>query len=155
MLDFCAQHGIGADVEVVRADQINEAFERVLKSDVRYRFVTRQLHHLISKLPSSEAGRLRKRAMSCAVATRPWSSSVGRSLLTVRIAFLFLTVYVIRALDRRPERLRRVSHGSRIISGLSGFRGVVSLAVVLSVPAPLDDGTPFPTATPSSSSQPA
>jgi uncharacterized zinc-type alcohol dehydrogenase-like protein len=39
MLDFCAEHGIGADVEVVRADQINEAFERVLKSDVRYRFV--------------------------------------------------------------------------------------------------------------------
>jgi uncharacterized zinc-type alcohol dehydrogenase-like protein len=39
MLDFCAEHGIGADVEVVRTDQINEAFERVLKSDVRYRFV--------------------------------------------------------------------------------------------------------------------
>ncbi|MEV4009877.1 NAD(P)-dependent alcohol dehydrogenase [Nonomuraea angiospora] len=39
MLDFCAEHGIGADVEVVRADQINEAFQRVLNSDVRYRFV--------------------------------------------------------------------------------------------------------------------
>lgn len=39
MLDFCAEHGIGADVEVIRADQINEAYERVLASDVRYRFV--------------------------------------------------------------------------------------------------------------------
>ncbi|MBF6619686.1 MAG: NAD(P)-dependent alcohol dehydrogenase [Patulibacter sp.] len=39
MLDFCAEHGIGADIEVIAADQINEAWERVLKSDVRYRFV--------------------------------------------------------------------------------------------------------------------
>lgn len=39
MLDFCAQHGIGADVEVITADRINEAYERVLASDVRYRFV--------------------------------------------------------------------------------------------------------------------
>jgi uncharacterized zinc-type alcohol dehydrogenase-like protein len=39
MLDFCAEHGIGAEVEVIRADQINEAYARVLTSDVRYRFV--------------------------------------------------------------------------------------------------------------------
>ena len=39
MLDFCAEHGIGAEVEVIAADQINEAYERVLASDVRYRFV--------------------------------------------------------------------------------------------------------------------
>jgi alcohol dehydrogenase (NADP+) len=39
MLDFCAQHGIGAEVEVIAADQVNEAYERVLASDVRYRFV--------------------------------------------------------------------------------------------------------------------
>ncbi|MBP2334904.1 putative zinc-type alcohol dehydrogenase-like protein [Saccharothrix coeruleofusca] len=39
MLDFCARHGIGADVEVVPAERINEAFERVLAGDVRYRFV--------------------------------------------------------------------------------------------------------------------
>jgi uncharacterized zinc-type alcohol dehydrogenase-like protein len=39
MLDFCAEHGIAADIEVVSADQINEAWERVLSSDVRYRFV--------------------------------------------------------------------------------------------------------------------
>jgi uncharacterized zinc-type alcohol dehydrogenase-like protein len=39
MLDFCAQHGIGAENEVISADYVNEAYERVLASDVRYRFV--------------------------------------------------------------------------------------------------------------------
>ncbi|MGW4517716.1 NAD(P)-dependent alcohol dehydrogenase [Streptomyces sp. NPDC004393] len=39
MLDFCAEHGIGADIEVISADKVNEAYERVLASDVRYRFV--------------------------------------------------------------------------------------------------------------------
>ncbi|MGN6300293.1 MAG: NAD(P)-dependent alcohol dehydrogenase [Angustibacter sp.] len=39
MLDFCAEKGIGAEVEVISADQVNEAYERVLASDVRYRFV--------------------------------------------------------------------------------------------------------------------
>jgi uncharacterized zinc-type alcohol dehydrogenase-like protein len=39
MLEFCAQHGIGAEVEVVAAAQIDEAWDRVVASDVRYRFV--------------------------------------------------------------------------------------------------------------------
>ena len=39
MLDFCAEHGIVSDIELIRADQINDAYERVLASDVRYRFV--------------------------------------------------------------------------------------------------------------------
>lgn len=39
MLDFCAEHGIVADIELVRADQINDSYERMLKGDVRYRFV--------------------------------------------------------------------------------------------------------------------
>jgi len=39
MLDFCAEHGIVADIEMVRADQINEAYERMLHGDVKYRFV--------------------------------------------------------------------------------------------------------------------
>lgn len=39
MLDFCGKHGFGCDVEVVPIQKVNEAFERVLKSDVRYRFV--------------------------------------------------------------------------------------------------------------------
>ncbi|MBD8659413.1 NAD(P)-dependent alcohol dehydrogenase [Frigoribacterium sp. CFBP 8754] len=39
MLDFCAEHGILPETELISADQINEAYERVLASDVRYRFV--------------------------------------------------------------------------------------------------------------------
>lgn len=39
MLDFCGEHGITADIELIRMDQINEAYERMLKSDVKYRFV--------------------------------------------------------------------------------------------------------------------
>ena len=39
MLDFCAEHGIAPETELIAADYINEAYERVLASDVRYRFV--------------------------------------------------------------------------------------------------------------------
>ncbi|MFF1560326.1 NAD(P)-dependent alcohol dehydrogenase [Streptomyces sp. NPDC058279] len=39
MLDFCAEHGLGAEIELIGADGINEAYERVQASDVRYRFV--------------------------------------------------------------------------------------------------------------------
>ena len=39
MLDFCAERKIAADVEVIPIGKINEAYERMLKSDVRYRFV--------------------------------------------------------------------------------------------------------------------
>ncbi|MFJ4653072.1 NAD(P)-dependent alcohol dehydrogenase [Nocardia sp. NPDC088792] len=39
MLDFCAAHGIGAEIEVISADRIDEAYDRVVASDVRYRFV--------------------------------------------------------------------------------------------------------------------
>ncbi|MEU0224010.1 NAD(P)-dependent alcohol dehydrogenase [Streptomyces sp. NPDC006284] len=39
MLDFCAEHGIGAEIELIAASEVNEAYERVQASDVRYRFV--------------------------------------------------------------------------------------------------------------------
>ena len=39
MLDFCSQHNIAADVEVIRADCINEGFDRLERGDVRYRLV--------------------------------------------------------------------------------------------------------------------
>ena len=39
MLDYCAAHGITSDVEVINIEYINEAYERMLKGDVRYRFV--------------------------------------------------------------------------------------------------------------------
>jgi uncharacterized zinc-type alcohol dehydrogenase-like protein len=39
MLDYCAKHGISSDIELIDISYINEAYERMLKSDVRYRFV--------------------------------------------------------------------------------------------------------------------
>jgi alcohol dehydrogenase (NADP+) len=39
LLDFCGKHGITSDVEVIKIQDINEAYERMLKSDVKYRFV--------------------------------------------------------------------------------------------------------------------
>ena len=38
MLDFCGKHNITADVEVIPIQKVNEAYERMLKSDVKYRF---------------------------------------------------------------------------------------------------------------------
>ena len=39
LLDFCGEHGITADVEVIKIQDVNEAYKRMLKSDVKYRFV--------------------------------------------------------------------------------------------------------------------
>jgi alcohol dehydrogenase (NADP+) len=39
MLDFCAEHGIVSDIEMIPMNFINSAYERMLKSDVKYRFV--------------------------------------------------------------------------------------------------------------------
>jgi uncharacterized zinc-type alcohol dehydrogenase-like protein len=39
MLNFCGKHGITADIEIIPIQKINEAYERMLKSDVKYRFV--------------------------------------------------------------------------------------------------------------------
>lgn len=39
MLDFCGEHGIVSDVEIIPIQNINDAYERMLKSDVKYRFV--------------------------------------------------------------------------------------------------------------------
>ena len=44
MLDFCAAEGIYPDCEMIRMDQVNEAYERLLKNDVRYRFVIDMSH---------------------------------------------------------------------------------------------------------------
>ncbi len=39
MLDFCAKHGVASDIELIPIQKINEAYERMIKGDVRYRFV--------------------------------------------------------------------------------------------------------------------
>ena len=42
MLDFCAEHGITADIELVKPEEIDAAYDRMLRSDVKYRFVIDQ-----------------------------------------------------------------------------------------------------------------
>lgn len=39
MLDFCQEHGITSEIEMIRMDEIDEAYERMIRSGVRYRFV--------------------------------------------------------------------------------------------------------------------
>jgi uncharacterized zinc-type alcohol dehydrogenase-like protein len=39
MLDFCGKHNITSDIELIKIDEINQAYERMIKSDVKYRFV--------------------------------------------------------------------------------------------------------------------
>lgn len=72
-------------------------------------------------------------------------AAISATLIVIRIAFLFASAYAIRGLDRRPQqKLRRVSHRSRIVSGFAGFRGAVSLAAALSVPKLIESGASFP-----------
>lgn len=66
-------------------------------------------------------------------------------MLAARFVFMELTIRSIRLLDRRPQqRLRRTTFADRLVSNLAGFRGGISLAVALSIPAALADGEPFP-----------
>ncbi|WP_249938581.1 Na+/H+ antiporter [Streptomyces mirabilis] len=72
-------------------------------------------------------------------------AAISVTLVVVRFVFLVTSIYTIRALDRSPsQKLRRSTHRARVVSALSGFRGAVSLAMVLSVPTALDSGEPFP-----------
>ena len=71
--------------------------------------------------------------------------AVAVTLVVSRFLFLQLTVMIIRSLDRRPEqRQRRMSYRARLVSGVSAFRGAVSLAIALSIPLTMNDGSPFP-----------
>jgi CPA1 family monovalent cation:H+ antiporter len=71
--------------------------------------------------------------------------AVWLALIIIRFVFQTVSVAVIRVLDRRPsQRGRRMSYRARIVSSIAGFRGAVSLAIALSVPLVLNDGTPLP-----------
>jgi len=52
MLDFCAQHGLVSDIEMIRMDEIETAYERMLKSDVKYRFVVDMATLQAGQLPA-------------------------------------------------------------------------------------------------------
>lgn len=71
--------------------------------------------------------------------------AVWLALLVVRFLFQVSSVTLIRILDRRPsQRARRMSHRARVVSAIAGFRGAVSLAIALSVPAVTNAGAPLP-----------
>jgi Na+/H+ antiporter len=71
--------------------------------------------------------------------------AVSGTVIATRFAWLFTTPYLIRGLDRRPQqRLRRAPARHRVVSGLAGFRGAVSLAAALAVPATVASGAHFP-----------
>src|SRR6266542_2679116 len=70
---------------------------------------------------------------------------VSAVILGARFAWLFTVPYLVRLLDRRPQqRARRVGARARVVTGLAGFRGAVSLAAALAVPQTLASGQPFP-----------
>jgi len=70
---------------------------------------------------------------------------VSATVIGVRFAWLYTTPHLIRLLDRRPQqRLRRVGARARLVSGVAGFRGAVSLAAALAVPQTVASGAPFP-----------
>lgn len=67
------------------------------------------------------------------------------AVIGTRFAWLFTTPYLLRALDRRPrQRTLRVGARARVVTAVAGFRGAVSLAVALAVPATVASGAPFP-----------
>ena len=71
--------------------------------------------------------------------------AVAVTLVVSRFVFLQITVMIIRALDRRPEqRKRRLSYRARVVGAVSAFRGGVSLAIALSIPLTMNDGSEFP-----------
>jgi CPA1 family monovalent cation:H+ antiporter len=70
---------------------------------------------------------------------------ISAVVIGVRFGWLFTVPYLIRLLDRRPQqRLRRVGARTRVVSGVAGFRGAVSLAAALAIPEGVASGARFP-----------
>jgi Na+/H+ antiporter len=124
---------------VVRADIRRQAqaflsLSTFLLNGALFVLVGLELHTAVSGLPGFDL-------------TRGLILVVGVSavVISLRLVFLFTSAYLIRLLDRRPmQRLRRVSNRARVVSGVAGFRGAVSLAAALAVPQTVASGGPFP-----------
>ena len=70
---------------------------------------------------------------------------VALAVVAARFLWLFTTPYIIRALDRRPQqRERRSTARTRVVNGVAGFRGAVSLAAALALPTTVQSGGAFP-----------
>lgn len=71
--------------------------------------------------------------------------TVWVTTLVARFVFIHVSIFLIRLIDRRPyQRTLRTTFRNRLVSVLAGFRGAVSMAVALSVPMTLADGSAFP-----------
>jgi NhaP-type Na+/H+ or K+/H+ antiporter len=74
-----------------------------------------------------------------------YAAVVCAAVIGTRAMWSFTVVYIIRALDRRPQqRLRRTGWRQRLVSSWSGMRGAVSLAAALALPLETDAGAPLP-----------
>jgi CPA1 family monovalent cation:H+ antiporter len=74
-----------------------------------------------------------------------YAALVCATVIGTRLVWSFTVVYIIRAIDRRPEqRARRTGWQMRLISSWSGMRGAVSLAAALALPLETDAGAPLP-----------
>jgi monovalent cation/hydrogen antiporter len=74
-----------------------------------------------------------------------YAAAVCAAVIATRFIWGFTVVYIVRALDRRPQqRLRRVGWRLRVVSAWSGMRGAVSLAAALALPLETDAGNPLP-----------
>ena len=74
-----------------------------------------------------------------------YAALICAAVIATRFVWSFTVVYIIRALDRRPEqRLRRTTWKLRAVTSWSGMRGAVSLAAALALPLETDAGAPLP-----------
>jgi CPA1 family monovalent cation:H+ antiporter len=74
-----------------------------------------------------------------------YAAVVCAAVIAVRFIWIFITTYIIRAVDRRPsQRARRASWRYRVLSSWAGMRGAVSLAAALALPLHTDAGAPLP-----------
>jgi len=74
-----------------------------------------------------------------------YAALVCGTVIAARLVWSFTVVYIVRAIDRRPEqRLRRTDWRMRLISSWSGMRGAVSLAAALALPLATDAGAALP-----------
>ncbi|MET4097466.1 Na+/H+ antiporter [Arthrobacter sp. UYCu712] len=93
-----------------------------------------QVQAAVRDIKPSDAGRLLVSTVA-----------VWVTLIVIRFVFQTLSITLIRILDRRPsQRKRRMTYRARVVSSIAGFRGAVSLAIALSVPPILNDGSPLP-----------
>jgi monovalent cation/hydrogen antiporter len=74
-----------------------------------------------------------------------YTAAVCAAVIGTRFVWQFTVVYLVRALDRRPQqRLRRSTWQIRMVGAWSGMRGAVSLAAALALPLTTDAGAPLP-----------